>query len=271
MRVTHGRFAREYVYDLRLGKRQVKRLMRGGVQLWPTAEERVGTVALDLTLPDGTLDGAYWEHALELVGLASSEVCHVRVLAGGREYNLQSTYGVWNRCVLRHGVLDFGDKGPLVQALRVGDDVVMEAVVPLHEGVHVAAGENASADGDTGLPWLPGTGLRVVVYKGRKRESAGCRFEVVGLPSGVVHVAGYGQKNGHCRGRYEAMVYAAGMGCINGVVERWDDGFAEGDVGVKVRGGWYYAGSGELVPVFPAFKRRWVFKVTGLTVRDFTV
>ena len=267
MRVTKGEHVRRYVYDMKCGRVQVKRLMRGRRQLWPTDEERVANMALDLNLPDGSIAGAYWQHALNLVGSMSSERCYMRLIAGEREYNLQTTYGVFNRAVLEHGEIDFGNKGPLAGMLRVGDMVKVEVRVPQHVGVTVAAVENQRGEGVTELPWLPGTFLRVRVTKGRKRASAGCRFEVSGEPSERVHIRGYAQKNGHCRGTYWGEAKGPEMRVINGIVQKFDDVYEEGDTGVKVCGEWYGAGSGELVPVFPAFSWVFNFKVTALTVK----
>lgn len=267
MRVTYDRHVRDYVYDMRLGTQQVRKLMYGARQIWPTDEERVATAALDLRLPDGTLDGAYWQHALTLVGAASSETCHMRVEAGGRLYNLQTTYGTWNLALLNMGVLNFGDKGPLVNALRVGDLVKVRAVIPVHDGVRASAGENAGCESVGYLPWLPGSSLGVLLHKGRKKSSAGVGFSVVGQGSGRVHINGFAQKNGHCRGSYWGEAWARGGGVINGWVHSGNDEYAEGDTGLKVTGSFYNAGSGKLTVRFPAFVREWEFEVTAITVK----
>lgn len=267
MIATNGETVRKYVYDVRLGERKAAALYCGDRMLWPTLSDTLAGCVLDVNELEGSADYAFWVHALGAVArLGASAECYMKLTAGGRDYMLGSTFGAWYKAGYDgRATVDFGEDGPLWEALRVGDEVRVQLVVPEHEGEPVRAAENGAAEGVTWLPWMPGSYLRVNVVKGKKRVSAGCRFKVTGQNSGTVHVEGYAQKNGHCRGSFWGCAYAAAGGVINGCVEGFDDAFVQGDESLLVRGEWYNAGSGELVPVFPGFRKTIRFKVSAVT------
>jgi len=268
MRKTIGKFVRRYLYDKRLGGRRVLEIWRDGKKIWPTLGDTVYSCVLDVAAVEGSIDWAYWLHALDAAArLGAGAECHIKLAAGGREYMLNSTFGGWY--LARYdgrATVVFGDDGPLVEKLRVGDEVVARLVVPQHEGAAVGtAWENQSVSGSEPLPWLPGSCLRVLVQKGRKKMSAGCRFCVTGRPSGTVHVQGFAQKNGHCRGSYWGNAFARDMWVINGRVGRYCDGAVAGDGRLDVEACWYNAGCGRVFPVFPGFDRVIRFRVSAVT------
>lgn len=267
MIATNGETVRRYVYDVRLGERKAAALYRGDTRLWPTLSDTLAGCVLDVNELEGSEDYVYWVHALGAVArLGASAECYMKLTAGGRDYMLGSTFGAWYKAGYDgRATVDFGEDGPLWEALRVGDEVRVQLVVPEHEGVHVEAGLNGDAEAATWLPWLPGSYLRVKVGKWQKRVSAGCRFKVVGQPSGTVHVEGFAQKNGHCRGSHWGCAYARESSVLNGKVRQWCDERVPGDDSLLVRGEWYNAGSGEVFPVFPGFRKTIRFKVSAVT------
>lgn len=86
MRVTLGNRKRRYVYGIRIGETPVKRVMYGGGQIWPANDDRVGSLAVDMSSFAGTADEAYWRHALDAVESSSSQNRYMKLTAGGRSY-----------------------------------------------------------------------------------------------------------------------------------------------------------------------------------------
>lgn len=130
MKVSLGQHKRKHVYDVLFGSKRVQRIMYGGKQIWPDVSGRVATLSIDMSTLDGTLDGAYWLHALEAVASGSNKDCYVKLRAGGRDYLLQTTYGTWKKAMYNAGVVDFLGNGPASKSLQVGDTVEVTMVVP---------------------------------------------------------------------------------------------------------------------------------------------
>ncbi len=268
MRKTLGKYVRRYLYDKRLGDRRVVAIYRCGKKIWPALGDTVRSCVLDVAAVEGSAEWAYWLHALDAVAkLGASEECYMKLTAGGRDYMLGRAFGCWYLAGYDgRATVVFGDNGPLRDKINPGDVVTVHVRVPQHEGAAVGtAWENQSVSGSEPLPWLPGSCLRVLVQKGRKRVSAGCRFCVTGRPSGTVHVQGFAQKNGHCRGSYWGNAFARDMRVINGWVDVYSDGAVAGDGSLDVEARWYNAGCGRVLPVFPGFDRVIRFRVSAVT------
>lgn len=268
MRKTIGKYVRRYLYDKRLGDRRVVAIFRDDVKIWPTLSDTVYSCELDENEVSGSLDWAYWLHALDAVAkLGASAECYIKLAAGGREYMLGGTFGNWYVAEYDgRATVIFGDNGPLWDKLQPGDEVTAQLRVPARElEVVQTPHEDAEVSGVVDVPWLPGTGLGLRVNKGRKKRSAGVNFSVTGQPSGTVHIGGFAQKNGHCRGSYYGTAYARDMRVINGWTSAFDDVWASGDVRLNVWGDWYNSGSGYLRLLFPEFAETVRFKVSAVT------
>lgn len=263
MRVTLGNAKRRFVYDVKFGSRQIRRIMYGGKQIWPDDTERVATMAVDMSGMEGSLDGAYWVHALEAVRAGCGEKCHMKLRAGGRDYLLQTTYGKWKKAVYDAGVVDFLGNGPLREDLRVGDTVKVSLVVPQvktgsiggsqsrYEAQALWNYENGRYVTSQYPPTIPHTSVHGFFCKGQKKVSTGNRI-IVRASGGRVLMDKHLQQNGHRRGEYD-----------------WDwgtVGFCQGCEYVTLtvvphqsRGPWggYF--------IYPAFTRSIRLKVTGLT------
>ena len=266
MRVTFGQFRRRFVYNIKVGDKQVKRVMWRGKQIWPSDEDRVRTLALDMS-SERSSDMAYWIHALDATAAMSNASCHLTVTIAGRKYCVNTGYGGLPVVKYELGVLDFGSDGPPLQDVRIGEELDFQAVIPARElKVVETPSQNAEVSGIVDVPWLPATGLRVKVKKGQKKKSAGVRFSVTGQPSGTVHIGGFAQKNGHSRGSYYGTAYARDMGVINGRVSAYHDECVNGDVRLNVWGDWYNSGKGYLSLLFPGFSKTLRFKVSAVSV-----
>lgn len=265
MRVTIGKIKRAYLYDCRLGSRRVIKKMKNGVQIWPTHRDLVRYAVLDLAPITNTVEGAYWQHALAAVRSGSWEGCRIRVTAGGRAYNLLTTYGRYDVAGYEHATLDFGDHGPLMTSLKSGDRVSVSLVIPEKEWTHVWYNENR-AESSFGVPFIPGSSVRLCVVKGQKKRSAGVRFELKGAASGSTHIAGYAQKNGHGRGTFWGTAYAASGAILNGWVEGFHNAVIPGDASMSLAMTGYNGGSGEGFIVTPGFSLSLKLKVLS-TVR----
>lgn len=269
MRITAGKLVRRYVYDARLGERNVSALYLDGRKIWPTLSDTVKSCVLDVAAVEGSLDWAYWLHALDAVGkLGAGKECYVKLTAGGREYMLGGTYGHWYEAEYDgRATVKFGDNGALWEKLQPGDEVEVEMRVPARESGSMASVSAATAEEVFSLPWLPGTGLAFTVGKGRKKTNADWDFTVAGQGSGTLHIDGAARITGHKRGDWATVVYARKMGVHQTMRFSWDDAYAAGDVGVLVR---MVAHNGGTVIhksrlLWPGFVRTIRFKVSAVT------
>lgn len=261
MRITIGRFKRRYLYDCRLGCRRVVKKMKGGVQIWPTLPDLVRYAVLDVSPLEGTLEGAYWAHALDAVRSQSSESRYMRLQAGGKSYHLLTSFGQYDVAGYDHATLDFGDHGPLASRFGVGDEVEVRVQVPQREWPHLAYGYWGASSMQYDVPFIPGMAVRVRVQKGRKKVSAGVSFWLRGVGSNAAHIVGNAQKNGHCRGQYWGTAYAGPGWVIDGCVQSFSNHYVPGDSGLSLGFQGYFGGEGEGFLVSPKFARVFRLKV----------
>lgn len=261
MRVTTGKFLRRFVYCWKHGHRDVVRVMRGGLEIWPGEEARIRRIAVDMSGMEGSVTDAYWQHALAH-GPNNNVRDKVSLTIAGREYCLGRSVNRKPTVSYSHGWLDFGDDGPALRDVRVGDVLVVQASVPRRETdtIRLQVG-NGSLETDIGLPWLKGTSLWVEVNKGQKKVSAGSRFKLTGVPSGTVHIEGWTQKNGHCRGLYSAYVTAQKERVIDGETTSWHAEAVAGDTNLRLSLTSYNNASNNARVKFPSFTYRFKLKV----------
>lgn len=187
MRVTFGQFRRRFVYNIKVGDKQVKRVMWNGQQVWPSDEDRVRTLALDMSLLEGSTDNAYWIHAMEATAAASSASCCLTVTIAGRKYCVNTGYNGYPVVKYSLGVLDFGEDGPLLEDVRVGDELGLKVVVPKRtHGVFSGAIFGETRSDSVGLPVLAGTQVVYDQACGRRKHWSHSRLTVTGFPSGEV-------------------------------------------------------------------------------------
>lgn len=195
MRSTNGKRVRKYVYDVRLGDNKAAALYRGNEKLWPTLSDTVYSCVLDVNELEGSVNRAWWLHALDAVSKGVGSECYMKLRAGGREYMLGATFGNWYLAEYDgRATVVFGDNGPLWEKLQPGDEVSVELRVP--------ARESAEFEGQSVcyLPYLTNTRMRVSFTKWKKKRHAGRRFEVGASAGNVVHYGGYCETSEHKRG-----------------------------------------------------------------------
>lgn len=266
MKVSHEKHGQQFVYDCRRGDERLKRVMYGDVQVWPVEGHWVTGLALDMSEIDGTLDGAYWKHALRRVAEGSSPDCYAALYVGGKRFQLQSTFSVWGLAMYSAGVVSFGESRLSRMSVAVGDRVRVWLEVPEEETEVVSKVVNEEREVFYDVPWLPGTRLCYTVGKGQKKTNARWGFEVSGVDSGCVHIRGESQIEGHKRGDWQDEVSAMEMQVHGWWLDEFCDEYAAGDDGVKVvwrslNGGTSIYG-GRLV--FPVFIREFELTVTEL-------
>ncbi len=61
MLVTVGKFVRSYLYQRLIGGRNVRRVMKAGVQIWPSDEDRIRRITFEMPA-ETQEDWAYWQH-----------------------------------------------------------------------------------------------------------------------------------------------------------------------------------------------------------------
>ena len=263
MRITTGKFLRRFVYCWRHGHRDVVRVMRGGVEIWPGDEARIRRIAVDMSGIDGSVMDAYWQHALAYAPEGTVRN-RVSLTIAGREYCFGRSVNRKPVVTYSQGWLDFGDNGPALRDVREGDVLVVRANVPQRTSGAISTVENGSAATEMGCPWLPNCYLHLVVHKGKKKVSAGCRYTVSGMPSGTVHIGGYAQKNGHCRGAHGGDAYPWRSGVINGETSQYHNNVVAGDANVRVQLSSYNNGTTDAYMVIPAFSQRFNLKVLAI-------
>lgn len=268
MRVSHGVYGQQFVYDCRYGSVPVKKVMYGGKQIWPTEGDWVTGLALDMSEIDGTLKGAYWKHALRRVAEGSSPDCYASLHVGERRFQLQTTFSGWALAEYSAGVVRFAEGARLSRmSVAVGDKVRVRLVVPEVEGEALAEVCNGVQELSYDLPWLPGTRLCYTVGKGQKKTNARWHFVVSGLHSGRYHICGQGKIEGHCRGDWADEVSASKDTYVHGYfLDEFCDEYVDGDDGVKMELQSYNGGTGIYGGrlVFPRFSREFEMTVTSL-------
>lgn len=187
-------FVRRFVYGWQVGRRQAKRVMRNGQQIWPGSDERIRRIALDMSGLEVGVTRAYWEHALAAVAASSSSKCYLGFRIAGRQYRVNTTYNGIARARYSLGTLNFGDNGPVLDDVRVGDVISFTANICARNSLEYEGQEVCP------LPYLSGTLLRVCFGKGQKRRWAGRRFTVTGREGGIVHYGGSCETSEHKRG-----------------------------------------------------------------------
>ena len=263
MRVTTGKFLRRFVYCWKHGHRDVVRVMRGGLEIWPGDEERIRRIAVDMSGIDGTELEDYWKHALAYAERNTVQN-RISVTIAGREYCFGRSVNRKPVVTYSQGWLDFGDNGPALRDVRVGDVLVVRANVPKRNGDVMKVSGNGALTLETGWPWMPDIYLHITVSKGKKKVCAGCRFKLTGMPSGRGHLVGFIQKNGHCRGDYSADVYARTGWIIDGWMQGWYNGKMDGDTNLQVSLESYNDTEVNSYLVLPAFRQDFKLKVLAI-------
>lgn len=127
MLITIGRFKRCYLYARYIGSRAVKRVMKGGEQIWPGEHDRIRRLVFEE--PDATTeDYAYWKH----VGAGLDDGLDVRLGETKREivgYEDEMTVG--RKSYLAY----YQDKGYVIIArasiaVRIGKPIYKDVYYP---------------------------------------------------------------------------------------------------------------------------------------------
>lgn len=205
MKISHRRAAGKYVYDARLGDSRLRAIFLGDKKLYPDSSARIRMIRLDMGAWSGTLEGAYWNHALSAVSVASGAMQYIRMHAD-RTYQVQTSFGHYPLAVCTEGsCFTFAaGEGPLVQNIRLGDTAALRLQIPAMASQTIGGTQgNDSPVSHTYPASLPGTEVRCHFTKGQKRVSTGARVLIESRPSGTVLLDRYHQKNGHCRGSFD--------------------------------------------------------------------
>lgn len=258
MRITYKEAKRRFVYNWKAGRTQAKRVMLKREQIWPGGEDRIRRVALDMSELEASIDRAFWEHALDATAAVASERCHLGFTIAGRPYRVNTTYNGIARAMYSFGTLDFGENGPALSDLRVGDELELAAVIPERSSLEYDGSEVCV------LPYLRGSQLRVSFEKEKKKKWAGRRFTVTGRPGGVVHFGGSCETSEHKRGTKTRVVPANTHKWYNPV---YNDEMVPGEQELVIDTSAIGSGSGRGVTLlWPAFKKSFKLVVTAIEI-----
>lgn len=266
MRVTNGtRFINSFVENVRLGDLAVSHVCLGDNQLYP--EDTSSMRRLTVELPkEGTLEWAYWAHAIAAVQDLVTPKRYMQLTVGGGRYMVRSSFNALPSVMFEsNGVfLFYPDEGASLHSVGPGDSVEVKAVIPVIDDIPLSIrDQDGSGSRSYSLPFLPDTGLYVQWRKGQKRKSAGVNFTLSGSGSGLVHIQGRGQKNGHGRGNTVSDVaWPWFCGVVNGSTRSWLNAFVDGDTGMSLtmRG---FNSCNALIgrPRYPAFMKTFLLKI----------
>lgn len=201
MKFSHGKLLNKYVYDVRLGTRQIKAIYRGTEKIYPDATSRIRSVRLDIAPWLGSRDALYWEHALEAVSVHSDANRYIR-LTVDRSYQIQSSFGTYPVATWKGGgqiEFPYGE-GPCAQNVRLGDTATLRLRIPSMQSQAIGGSQpDTSTVSRIYPPVLPGTEVRAFFTKGQKRVSTGAVIYIVNNPGERVLINRHQQQNGHCR------------------------------------------------------------------------
>ncbi len=267
MKVSIGKRLKKELLDIRLGEQAVTKQYLGTKQIWPDISTRVTRMTVNTEPISGTINGLYWIHAIALTSVASNTNQYIRIAAGERSFNVNTTYGTYHLATYSNGSFSFASgQGPLASKVRVGDKITCTLVAPQHESEKIAGGYSEWS-GSNALPFIEKTNLYTCSLKGQKRISICTMAKMTGKQSGTEHYNYTWYKYGHCRGwydhttRYDGSTTGTGDGysckTLNtdeiptdtySYIECWIGNTAEG-----------YA-----IAKYPAFRKQFEFTVTGI-------
>lgn len=176
------RFRSHFLEEVWLGDVPVEEVWHGDVRIFPDEL----TVLRKLVVPQGSLGGAYWQHAIE----AGS----VSILLGDRVVSADQVE------VLPDGVSLVFAEGARPPAGEVSGlrSVTLRLQAEAHESAQFHSPYCGSAQGWVPLPLLPGSVVRWVLHKGMKRVSSAANVYLYNEHD-VQRFYRYVQINGHHR------------------------------------------------------------------------
>lgn len=264
MRIHHQNLSNAFVLECDLGETPVWQIDCGETQIYP--DTATGVTRAMLTTPEpGTLDWAYWVHAIAQARKTCSSTCTMRMTLGGKSYRLFSTYDTLPAVSLsRDGIMTFPEGHlPTLQDIASGAIVTISATIPKHS----AGSMHYEADGNhmvTDLPWLPDSYIHAGLNKGQKKVSAGCNIWLQGVPSGVNHIQAHLQQDGHGRGYREFDVLPEIGRVSDGAVNEAENSYQPGDTHLDFRVTSHNRTGGDVELFFPAFTRTFNIKMAGV-------
>lgn len=181
--------------SVHVGKVNASSVWKGGTQIWPTNKSRVRRILVEFADDmDGTLLGAYWQHALIGIKAGATATRYMRLEAGDKAYYLFDSPTPLTAPALEwsDGVIKFpyGD-GPLLIHVHAGSIITVNVVMPARsEPTLSAAGPWGSATSTFEAPFLPSSQLSMSWGNFAKLTTTGYVYSVKGLPSGTTHYSG---------------------------------------------------------------------------------
>ncbi len=178
MKAALGTIPDKYVYSAYLGESPLASIYQGTTKIWPDNAQRVTRMTLDVASLDGTLNGIYWQLALDAVDTGCTASKFIRFTCD-RTYNVNHTYGSYPLVYhMGNGEFSFlNEQGPLARNVHVGDTVEILLVIPSRDSIRTGGLENTPVSYDY-PPCIPGTMARGYFNKGRKKVSTGVRLTV---------------------------------------------------------------------------------------------
>lgn len=133
MRVSNGtRFINSFVENVCLGDAAVSHVCLGDSQLYPEDTSSMRRLTVELPAA-GSLEWAYWVHAVAAVQDLVTPKRYMQLTAGGERYMVHSSFNALPSVMFEsNGVfLFYPDEGASLHSVSPGDSVEVKAVIPV--------------------------------------------------------------------------------------------------------------------------------------------
>ncbi len=175
MRVTIGDHDNKFVRHLSLGDTPVKELWLGDRKLYPSDEERVQRLFVEL--PEIYSDEwCILQHGLDALKMRSKDSGYMVLRVAGYSYAVSFAHSGMD--VVEHagdGFIFSADEGPSLRDVSESDVCELDIYLPVHSSLIVRANPDESS---TILPLLPASRLYGKVEKWKKKTNAVSQFWV---------------------------------------------------------------------------------------------
>lgn len=174
MKAALGTIPDKYVYSAYLGESPLASIYQGTTKIWPDNAQRVTRMTLDVASLDGTLNGIYWQLALDAVDTGCTASKFIRFTCD-RTYNVNHTYGSYPLVYhMGNGEFSFlNEQGPLAVTSMLGTRWQSSSLYPAAT-VSAQAASKTPPSATTILPASPAQWPEATSIKGGKKSVQEC-------------------------------------------------------------------------------------------------
>lgn len=211
MKAALGHIPDKYIYSAFVGGTPLAAIYQGTKKIWPDNSNRITAITFDASRFPSSIDGAYWELALQTIASGATASRFIKLFAD-RTYCINSSYSpsIQTAYYEGNGRITFPNgTGPIANALKIGGKITLRLITPAFDSIRITGTEadgkhKINEPGNKTLTHtypraIPGTSVRRLFSKGVIKISTGVRTQIQSLPSGLILHDAYRQQNGHGR------------------------------------------------------------------------